>query len=126
VQVLERWEAARAAAYRAGDAAALRGLHVPGGTAARRDLAVLRAYEERGVRLALRTVTDHLRVLVSEPGRVVVQRRAHVEAVARRGDEQRVLPAAEPRWQRLVLVRAREGWRLRSATVPAGNPRAPP
>lgn len=126
VGVLEQWEADRAAAYRATDPDALRALHVDGSIAGRRDVAVLRAYTQRGVRLDLRTVTDRLIVLVATPGRVVVRRRARMDAVARRAGERRVLPRQAARWQRLELVRSGQGWQLRRATESRGSPREPP
>src|SRR5699024_6408885 len=116
VRVLDQWEADRTAAYRAGDPGALRDLYAPGSPAGRRDAGDLRAYERRGIRLDLRTVTDRLTVLVSTRDLVEVRRRARIEAVARRSGEQRALPTAPPRWQRLELVRTDEGWRLRRAT----------
>ncbi|MXG90596.1 hypothetical protein [Nocardioides flavescens] len=46
-QVLREWDAARAAAWAAGDLDALAALYVPGASAGRRDVAMLRAWVER-------------------------------------------------------------------------------
>jgi hypothetical protein len=51
LDVLHAWDAARAAAYARGDPAALRGLYLPGSTAADADVRMLRRYAERGVRV---------------------------------------------------------------------------
>lgn len=49
--VLRWWDAARAEAYADGDAEALASLYPPGSALARADLAVLAAYDERGLRV---------------------------------------------------------------------------
>lgn len=51
VGVLAGWDRRRAAAWAAGDAQALRRLYVPGSRAGRHDLALLRRYAGRGLRV---------------------------------------------------------------------------
>ena len=123
VRVVEEWDAARAAAWRAGDAHALRSLYVPGGGVGRRDEELLRAYCARGLRVSLRTRTDRLAVLVARPGRVVVRRHTGVDAVVRLAERARVVPTGWS-WRRLELVRAAGTWRLRTSRD--GTPRGPP
>ena len=49
--VLHRWDRRRAAAWASGDAAALRRLYLPGASAGERDVAALRAWTGRGLRV---------------------------------------------------------------------------
>lgn len=51
VQVLRRWDRARAIAYARGDTTALKRLYVPGSSAGRSDVAILRSYSRRGLRV---------------------------------------------------------------------------
>lgn len=54
--VLHAWDDRRCAAWAAGDAGALRALYVPGSTAGRQDVAMLRDWSARGLRVhGLRT-----------------------------------------------------------------------
>lgn len=93
VDLLHAWDDRRAAAWAAADPAALAGLYTPGSTAGERDVAMLRAWSARGLRveglhlqlLAVdvhrRTperlvlgVTDRLVGAVAEPGGVPLPR----------------------------------------------------
>lgn len=47
--VLSDWDRLRAQAYSSGDVAALRALYAPGSATGRRDVALLRAYADRGL-----------------------------------------------------------------------------
>ena len=49
LQVLQDWDAAREAAYQAGDTSKLADLYTPGSSAAAQDVAILEAYRERGL-----------------------------------------------------------------------------
>lgn len=51
LQVLQDWDAAREAAYQAGDTSKLADLYTPGSSAAAQDVAILEAYRERGLRV---------------------------------------------------------------------------
>ncbi|MCB8992829.1 MAG: hypothetical protein H6530_02750 [Nocardioidaceae bacterium] len=51
LDVLHDWDAARQAAYQAGDASKLTDLYVTGSSAAAQDVALLEAYSERGLRV---------------------------------------------------------------------------
>jgi hypothetical protein len=91
--VLHTWDDRRAAAWAAGDEAALRHAYTPGSVAGRRDVAMLRAWDAAGLRVAglrmqllavdarSRTagrlvlgVTDRLAGGVAVPGRVALPR----------------------------------------------------
>lgn len=73
-RVLHRWDEARARAYAAGNAEALRSLYVPASSAADADVALLAAYDARGLRVtAMTTQVFELSVLRRGP-RVLVLR----------------------------------------------------
>lgn len=72
--VLHQWDAARAAAWAAGDASALRQLYTRGSPAGRADVRLLRRYAERGLRVrGLETQVFSIRVLERAPRRVAVR-----------------------------------------------------
>ncbi|HYF72663.1 MAG TPA: hypothetical protein VD864_07565 [Nocardioides sp.] len=92
-EVLHAWDDRRSAAWAAGDVAALRSLYTPGSAAGRADVAMLRAWGARGLRveglrmqlLAVETrrrtpdrlvlaVTDRLAGGVAMPGRLPLPR----------------------------------------------------
>lgn len=63
-EVLHAWDERRASAWAAGDATALRALYTPGSSAGRRDVAMLRAWSARGLRvdgLAMQLLSVDLR-----------------------------------------------------------------
>lgn len=75
--VVRAWDAARSSAYARGDATALRALYVDGSALGEQDVAVLAAYDERGLRLhgvgfelvdarVAETSTDRVVVVVTE------------------------------------------------------------
>ena len=118
--VLRSWDARRAEAYSAGDVAALRRLHVPGSLLARQDVAVLRRYRERGLRVT-RLEQQVFSVDVHEAGAravtmTVVERlaRTSVRRSERRqgGSGQWVLPASGFERRTLRFEREAAGWRL--------------
>ena len=124
VGVVERWQRARASAYLRGDVVALRRLYTAGSPAGRRDVAVLRAYADRGLAVRLTTATARVTVLVDRPRRVVVREVARVVARARRGSSERLLPSGPWEVRRLELRRVGGLWRLSSASPasPRGQP----
>lgn len=114
VDVLHDWDQRRAAAWAVADPAALRRLYAPGSRAGTADLAMLRAWRERGLRVvgmqmqllsvSVRSDTDRRLVLV------VSDRLASAVAV---GDGvRRPLPRDAASTRRLVLVRAAGEWRM--------------
>jgi hypothetical protein len=113
-EVLRTWDAARAAAWRRGDTGALAALYTPGSAAGERDVAMLRAWNQRGRRVtAMTTQVLDVRVLEREPGRLVLRvtdRLVRVET----GDV--VLPTDRPSTHHLALRRdpgdPRGGWRV--------------
>jgi hypothetical protein len=69
-RVLQAWDRRRAAAYANGSARALRAAYVPGSRAGVADVALLRAYRDRGWRVVgMRTQVLALTVLEHAPGR---------------------------------------------------------
>jgi hypothetical protein len=73
-RVLSGWDRRRAAAYSRGDVGALRSLYLPGSGAGVADMAVLRAWLQRGLRVeGLRTQVLARRVLVSGSHRLVLR-----------------------------------------------------
>ncbi|MEO9325264.1 hypothetical protein ABFT23_17355 [Nocardioides sp. C4-1] len=112
--VLRAWDDARAAAWTTGDLRALRTLYTPTSAAGRRDVAMLRAWNDRGSRLSTLT-TQVLRLdVVAESGRrlvlVVTDRVAHAAA------DEVALPADAASTRRLVLERVDGAWRMASVS----------
>lgn len=107
--LLRRWDRARSAAYAQGDAAALRRLYVGGsGTA---DVAILRAYAARGLRVhGLRLQLVEVEVLRHRPGewRLRVVDRLAAGRVVGAGRSVR-LPRDRAEAQLVTLVRGRHG-----------------
>ena len=70
VDVLHRWDLARARAYAAGDVAGLRALYVSGSSAGTTDARLLRSYETRGLRVqGMRMQLLAVQVLAHSPHR---------------------------------------------------------
>lgn len=118
--VLRDWDRSRAAAWAAGDPAALRRLYVPGSRAGRNDVAMLRAWTGRGLRVErmsmqvlaveLRQRTDRRLVLV------VTDRLVGAIAVGARGQTgETALPRDRPTTRRLEFRRVGGRWLLASA-----------
>ena len=112
--VLERWDAARAAAWDSGSVRALRRLYVPGSEASRRDVGLLRRYADRGLRVAgLRTQVLSWSVVSSRPDRLVLRVTDRVVggvAVRPGGATRARLPADRPTQRRLTLLRREGRW----------------
>jgi hypothetical protein len=119
LQVLRDWDARRAAAFARADVVALGRLYVRGSGLARQDLAVLRDYARRDVRVTeLVPQVASARVLTASEDVVelAVVERVGVTRVAV-GAQERVL--APSRFARHVLrfERVRGSWRLSSVRV---------
>ena len=111
---LAAWDERRAAAYAAGDPAALRALYAPGSETGRADRAALRAYAARGLRVdGLRTQLLAVRVVRRSPDGwhlVVTDRLAG--GVARGAGVTVSLPRDRPTTWRLELRWRPAGWRV--------------
>lgn len=110
--VLAAWDARRALAWARADAGALRRLYAPGSRAGKSDVALLRRYSRRGLRVTgLQTQVLDLEVVAARPGRlrlVVTDRLVGGEAV---GDGRSVaLPRDRPSTRRIVLVKEVGTW----------------
>jgi hypothetical protein len=121
--VLARWDARRSRAYARGDARALRALYIRGSPAAGRDVAVLRSYLARGLRVrGLRMQVLALEVREHRPARIrmrVTDRAVGARAVG--VGWSRPLPADRPTSREVTLVRADRSWRV--ARVSGAAPR---
>ena len=116
LRILCWWDRQRAAAYASGDVAELRALYAPGSRTGRRDVAVLRAYADRGlvVRGLLMQVLScdisasgagRIRLVVTDrvKGAVVVRLAARDPTAIR-------LPADQPSRREVTFVRRAGGW----------------
>ena len=124
-RVLHGWDARRLAAWRAADPVALRSLYVRGSPVGRRDVRLLRAYDERGyVVRELRTQVFALRVVGRAPGRLRLQVLDRVAGgVVERGGVGSPLPSTPP-VTRLVDLRVVDGaWRVAATTAVRGRGR---
>lgn len=117
--MLRAWDRSRADAYATGDLAALKRLYVPGSTAGAADVAVLRAYLRRGVRVeGMSMQLLAVDVLAVGPRRVrlrVTDRVAGATAVAARSWTR--LPADAASTRVVELRRASRDTTWRVATV---------
>lgn len=106
-EVLRRWDAARAQAWTTGDTRALAALYTPGSVARVRDVAMLRAWADRGARVTdLTTQVLGLRVVVDRPRYLVV---VVTDRVAQVRAGELVLPRDRPSTRRIVLERGAGG-----------------
>lgn len=122
IAVLRGWDRRRAAAWSAGNGAALRGLYVPGSAAGRRDLAMLRAWTSRGLRVrGLRMQVLAVRVRVHRERRVVLEVTDRVARAIAVGDGvRRELPRDGASTRAVELVRSATRWRV-AAVRPRGR-----
>lgn len=112
--VLRNWDAARASAWARGSPPALQRLYLPGSRSGARDVAMLRSWRSRGLRVhgmrmqvmgvELRTRAERRIVLV------VTDRLVGAVAVGRGG--RRVLPQDRISTRRLTFVRRHGQWRV--------------
>lgn len=114
VAALHAWDRRRAAAWAAGDVAALRALYAADSRAGRADAALLREYVARGISVTgLRMQLLAVEVVACSPGRcvlVVTDRLARV--IARHRGRTLDLPEDRPSTHRVTLVRQGGGWRI--------------
>jgi hypothetical protein len=119
VALLHAWDRRRAAAWAAGDEAALRALYVAGSAAGARDVAMLRSWSARGLTVA----TLDVQVLSGEvvaraPGRVtfvVTERLARAEA--RAGSRAWLLPRGQAGTRRVTMWRVAGRWRVAAVST---------
>ena len=127
VAVLAEWDRRRGAAWAAGDPDGLADLYAPGSRAGRQDVAMLRRWRDRGLRVTgLRMqVLDVHADEADGPRRelVVTDRLAGGEAVGRR--TRRLLPRDGWSTRRIVLERSDGTWRVVSVRTLPGPPEAP-
>ena len=119
LRLLAAWDSRRSEALAAQDRAALAQLYVPGTGLLRQDLALLEAYERRGVRVVdLTTQLREAEVLAAGSHRLrlrVVERLAGAGfRTADRG--YRRVPGSQYDTRVLTLRRSASGWRLSSVT----------
>jgi hypothetical protein len=125
VEVLEKWDRARAAAYSSGDVPALRRLYVAGAPPGRHDVRMLREYVERG--LVVRDLVlqrSEVEVLSSAGRRLrvaVTERLAAATVVAADGEV--ALPADRLERRVVTLLRRGERWQV-AAVVAVTRPDA--
>jgi len=114
VGVLRRWDARRSRAYADADPAALRALYVAGSRAGAADLAVLRGYRQRDLRVTgMRTQVLGVRVVGRTPRRLtLVVTDVLAGAVAVSGGRRWALPRDRPSTRRVVLVKNGGVWRV--------------
>lgn len=119
VDVLRAWDRARAAAWADGDAAALAELYVRGSTAGEQDVAMLRRWTERGLRVhGMRMQVLRVDVRTRSERRLVLWVTDRLTgAVAVRGSDDTTwrLPADRADTRRLVFRRTAGSWRLASS-----------
>ncbi len=112
--VLDRWDLARAAAWSRGSVLALRSLYVPGSSVGRADVALLRRYRHRGLRVAgLRTQVLAWSVVSSRSDRLVLRvtdRLVGGVAVRAAGGTRARLPVDRPSERVVTFVRRDGRW----------------
>lgn len=115
VAVLHDWDDRRSAAWATGDARALAELYVPGSAAGRADLAMLRAWRARGLRVeGLQTQLLAVHVRRRTPTRLVLDVTDRMTGgVAVPGGWS--LPGDLPSRHRIALRRVAGEWRVSSA-----------
>lgn len=124
--ILHGWDAARGAAYAAGDADRLAALYTPGSTAGARDVSVLRSYAAHGWRItSLVSQVRSVRVLDGADGRWRLRTVDRVRGFADTPRRCRPLPPGDYRVHDVVLVRAPAGWVVESVLLRPGPSRAP-
>lgn len=112
--VLHAWDVRRARAWARGDRAALRDLYVPGSVAGRRDVAMLTAWDERGLRvrgMRMQVLAVDVRQHTADRLRLVVTDRLASAVAVGRGT--RVVLPRDAASTRTVLLRRWAGeWRV--------------
>jgi len=112
--VLHAWDVRRARAWARGDRAELRDLYVPGSLAGRRDVAMLDAWDERGLRvlgMRMQLLSADVRLETADRVRLVVTDRLASAVAVGRGT--RVVLPRDAASTRTVLLRRWAGeWRV--------------
>lgn len=115
--VLRDWDRARAAAWADGDVRGLARLYVTGSEAGARDVAMLRAWRDRGLRvegMSMQVLAVELRArTIRRLVLVVTDRLVGAQAVG--AGDRRALPRDDPTTRRLVFRRVDDRWLLESA-----------
>lgn len=115
--ILRDWDRSRAAAWAEGDARALARLYVDGSEAGARDVAMLRAWRDRGLRvegMSMQVLAVELRARTARRLVLVVTDRL-VGAQAVGPGDRRALPRDDPTTRRLVFRAVNGSWLLESA-----------
>lgn len=116
--VLRDWDRARAAAWEAGDLAALRDLYLPGSAAGRADVAMLRRWTARGLRvegMAMQVLAVELRLRTDRRLVLVVTDRLVGAVAVGPGGRRADLPRDGATRRRLEFRRSDGDWLLASA-----------
>ena len=112
--VLRQWDGRRSAAWAAGDVRRLARLYLPGSRTGRRDVADLRRWVDRGLRVTgLRQQVVSLRVVAATSSRItaiVVDRTVDGVAVGR--ERRLTVPSSAWTTHRIRLARTSGGWRI--------------
>lgn len=123
VAVLQEWDRRRAEAWAVGDTAGLRALYVRGSRAGERDVAMLRRWLDRGLRVdRLEVQVLRGRVVDRAPRRITVavsERLVHATATA--GARRWVLPVGTVTERRVTLWRTAGRWRVAGVSVAGGQ-----
>lgn len=124
--VLRDWDAARASAFARGDATALRALYSGASRAGTSDLAMLRAYRARELRVrGMRMQILSLEVLDRTPRRLRLEVTDRLVGAVAVGDGQRlVLPRDRPTTRVIELRRSGGSWRVASVRDASLRPAA--
>lgn len=126
VAVLAAWDARRAAAWADGDAVALAGLYTPASAAGRADVAMLRRWTERGLRvdgLRMQVLAVESRVAATDRWVLDVTDRL-VGGVAVGAGRRTSLPRDSWSTRRIVVRRVAGEWRVAAVRpVPPAAPR---
>jgi hypothetical protein len=110
--VLRAWDERRTAAWAAGDPAALDALYLPGSRTGRADVAMLRAYRRRGLRvLGIRTQVLQVRVAARTGDRLALLVTDRLVGATAMGGGRRVsLPSGGATTRRITLRLADGRW----------------
>lgn len=120
--VLHRWDRARAAAFAAGDVAALRRLYVPGSAAGRRDVRTLRGYLARGLRVeGIRMQLLAVQVLQERRGWLRLRVTDRLTGAVAVGPQGRVRLPSDTASTRVVDLVRRGGWRVAAVSAPGST-----
>ncbi|GEM_PF-2874542 len=129
MSVLHAWDDQRARAWAAGDVGALTRLYVPGSSAGKADVGVLRRWVARGfvVRRMQRQILK-VEIIEHSPRKLVLSVLDRLVSARAEGmDGERVwLPASHARRLRMTFVRPTTQWQLSEVTDPAKGPRQAP